>query len=85
MYYFVYVLKSDKDENYYAGYTHDLKKRAVLHNNGIVRSTKNRLPLKLSCFEGCLNQQDAAKREKYLKTAWRKRCIKNRLINHLTG
>ena len=36
-------------------------------------------------FEGCSNQQDATKREKYLKTAWGKRYIKSRLNNYLTG
>ena len=32
-----------------------------------MQSTKNRLPLELIYFEGCLNQQDATHREKYLK------------------
>ena len=74
MYFYVYVLKSEKDENYYVGYTSDLKKRLELHHTGKVSSTKNRLPMKLVYFEGCLNQQDATKREKYLKkTAWGKR------------
>ena len=85
MYYYVYVLKSEKDGNHYVGYTNDLKKRLELHNSGKVVSTKNRFPLKLIYFEGCLNQQDATKREKYLKTSWGKRYIKNRLENYLTG
>ena len=50
-----------------------------MHNEGKVKSTKARTPLKLIYFEGCLNQQDATKREKYLKTAWGKRYIKGRL------
>ncbi len=85
MYYYVYVLQSEKDYNFYTGYTNDLKRRINEHNSGAVSSTKKRIPLKLIYWEGCLNQQDATKREKYLKTAWGKRYIKNRLKNYFTG
>jgi putative endonuclease len=74
-----------KDGNNYVGYTNNLKKRLKEHENGEVSSTKNRRPLTLIYFEGCLNQQDATKREKYLKTSWGKRYIKSRLKNYLTG
>ncbi len=83
--YYVYVLNSKKDGNNYVGYTKNLQQRLDLHNKGRVKSTKNRIPLLLIYFEGCLNQQDATKREKYLKTSWGKRYIKNRLDNYLTG
>ena len=83
--YYVYVLKSEKDGNNYVGYTNDLKQRIDFHNEGKVSSTKNRLPVKLIYFEGCLNQQEATRREKYLKTAWGKRFLKCRLVNYLTG
>lgn len=83
--YYTYVLKSDKDVQFYTGYTNDLKGRLDLHNRERVASTKNRLPVKLIYYEACLNQQDATHREKYLKTAWGKRFIKSRLRNYLTG
>jgi putative endonuclease len=85
MYYYVYVLVSEKDGDNYVGYTNDLKRRLVAHDEGRVRSTRNRWPMKLIYFEGCLNRQDATKREKYLKTAWGKRYIRNRLEHYLTG
>ena len=85
MYYYIYILKSEKDGQFYTGYTKDLQKRLIQHNNGEVKSTKNRSPLKLVYFEGCFNQQDATHREKYLKTSWGKRYIKNRIKNYLTG
>ena len=69
MVYYVYVLQSKKDGNFYTGYTFDLKKRISEHNNGEVKSTSYRRPLHLVYFESCLNQQDALHREKYLKTA----------------
>lgn len=85
MYFYIYILQSKKDKMFYTGYTNDLKARLTMHNEGKVQSTKNRLPVKLVYFEGCLNQQDATHREKYLKTAWGKRYIKERMKNYLTG
>jgi len=78
MYYYVYILQSEKDKMLYTGYTNNLKERLSQHNDGKVISTKNRKPFKLVYFEGCLNQQDATHREKYLKTSWGKRYIKER-------
>jgi putative endonuclease len=49
--YFIYVLKSEFDNNFYVGYTHDLDQRLQDHGNGNVISTKNRRPLKLVYFE----------------------------------
>jgi len=83
--YCVYVLQSEKDKNFYVGFTNNLKERLKLHNNGKVFSTKDRLPVGLIYYESCLNQDDATHREKYLKTSWGKRYIKNRLKNYLTG
>lgn len=83
--YYTYILQSKKDKKFYIGYTNNLKKRLKEHNAGKVASTKNRLPLLLVYYEACLNQQDATHREKYLKTSWGKRYIKQRLKNYLTG
>ena len=77
--YYTYILQSNKDKQFYTGYTNDLKKRLKLHNDGKVASTKKRLPVALVYYEACLNQQDATHREKYLKTALGKRYIKSRL------
>lgn len=82
MYYYVYVLKSEKDGLMYTGYTSNLKERLNAHSNGKVYSTKNRRPLTLIYFEGCLNQQDATRREKYLKSGNGKIYLKNRLRNN---
>ena len=84
-YFYVYVLQSEVDKLFYTGYTNDLNKRVDEHNHGRVESTKKRYPFKLVYWEGSLNQQDATRREKYLKTAWEKRYIKNRIQNYLTG
>jgi putative endonuclease len=78
-YYYVYVLRSLKDGKNYTGYTKNLKLRFEQHNQGEVESTRNRRPMILIYFEGCLNQQDATHREKYLKTHYGKMFLKNRL------
>ena len=81
MYYFVYVLLSEIDDQFYTGYTLNLSNRILEHNNGKVTSTKFRRPLKLIYFEGCLSQQDATRREKYLKSGSGKIYLRNRLSN----
>lgn len=84
-YFYTYVLKSYKDKNLYVGFTKNLQRRIEEHNSGKVTSTKARTPFQLVYWEGCLDQTDAIQREKYLKTAWGKRYIKNRIKNYLTG
>jgi putative endonuclease len=84
-FFYIYVLRSLKDGDFYTGYTHDLRKRIDEHKKGAVFSTKHRLPVELIYYEACLSQQDATHREKYLKTAWGKRYLKVRLKHYLTG
>ena len=66
-YCYVYVLRSLADRQFYVGLTRDLRKRLHFHNNGQVPSTKDRIPIELVYWEGCLNESDAAQREKYLQ------------------
>ncbi|SEA69498.1 putative endonuclease [Psychroflexus halocasei] len=84
-FFYVYILKSEVDGKNYTGYTKDLNLRFNQHNNGYVESTKNRRPLKLIYFEACLSQNDALKREKYLKTHYGKMFLKKRLKSYFTG
>lgn len=76
---YVYILQSLKDKNFYTGCTDDLKGRFKEHNNGKVKSTKDRMPFHLIYYEACINKIDAFKREKYLKSGYGKRWLKNRL------
>ena len=85
MFYYIYVLYSLKDQNFYTGYTNNLNERIKKHNNKEVLSTKNRLPIVLIYWEGCLNQQDATRREKYLKSGNGKIYLKNRLKNYFNN
>jgi len=83
--FYTYVLQSEKDLNFYTGSTKDLKLRFEQHKKGLVESTKDRRPLKLIYYEACLDQPDARKRERYLKSYHGKMFLKNRLKSYLTG
>ena len=83
--FYTYVLMSEKDMQFYVGFTKDLKQRFELHLNGMVESTKDRRPLKLVYYEACLDRNDATKREKYLKTYNGRLFIRRRLKSYLTG
>jgi len=83
--FYTYVLQSSKDKHFYTGFTKDLKLRFEQHNNGFVESTKNRRPLDLIYYEACIHIDDAARREKYLKTYHGKMFLRGRLKSYLTG
>lgn len=65
--YYLYVLKSKKDEKLYTGSTNDLKRRLSEHNEGKVKSTKSRAPFALIYYEAYANEKDARRREFSLK------------------
>lgn len=77
--YYVYILKSNKDGNYYIGSTFNLQNRFREHNTGKVRSTKNRIPFELTCYEAYQSKTIALRREKYLKSSDGHKDLKIRL------
>jgi len=81
--FYVYVLKSTKDKQFYVGYTNDLEQRILAHEAGKVYSTRRRRPIELIYYEACRQNRDALRREKYLKTTYGKRYIRNRLRDDL--
>jgi putative endonuclease len=82
--YYVYIMQSKKDKQFHTGFARDLKNRLREHNAGRVSSTKERVLFELIYYEGCLNEQDALAREKYLKSGMGKRYLKNRLKRFLS-
>ncbi len=83
--YYTYVLQSEKDGNFYSGFTKNLKLRFDQHSKGQVESTRDRRPLKLIYYEACLKEEDALIRERYFKTYNGKRFLHKRLKSYLTG
>lgn len=65
--YCVYVLLSERDNNFYVGFSRDVNKRLNEHNKGLVSCTKSRVPFKLVHIEAFTNRKEVVKREKYLK------------------
>lgn len=68
MFFYTYVLLSLKDNQFYIGYSSNLKERIKDHFSGKNTSTKPRLPFKLIYYEAHLSKKDAMRREKYFKT-----------------
>lgn len=83
MFFYVYILESEKSKVFYVGYTNNLQKRIEEHNNGENISTKNDIPWRIIYCEACLNEKDARRREKYLKTSQGARLIKLRVKEYL--
>jgi putative endonuclease len=80
MSYSVYLLKSLKDNNYYIGYSEDVKKRFKEHQDGKVQSTKSRRPFKLIGYEKYKTKNQARYREHQLKkSAWQRKQFINKL------
>jgi len=83
-FYYVYVLRSKKDNRWYTGLAVDLRKRLNEHNSERQGWTKGRGPFELIYAEICKNFTDARSREKYLKSGMGKRYLKNRLRRFLS-
>ncbi len=66
--YFVYFLKSLNSSFRYVGYTSDLKKRFIEHNNGMNKSTKPFKPYEIDAYIAVKSESIAKDLEKYFKT-----------------
>jgi putative endonuclease len=66
--YFVYILKSKKDNRFYTGLTKDIDRRIHEHNSGFVKATKSRIPFVLVYKEKVDTLQKARTKEKWLKS-----------------
>ncbi len=78
--YYVYILKSLKDDTLYIGLTNNLKRRLQQHNNGTNFSTKHKIPLILIYKEIACSLVEARKREKYFKSGCGREFIKSNII-----
>ena len=67
--FYVYILKSKKDNKLYIGYTENLRRRISEHTRGESYNTKYRLPVELIYYESYKNIDDAKDREKSFKNS----------------
>lgn len=68
MKYYLYILRSLKDNKLYTGITGNIEKRLRQHNFGKTPSTKSRKPFILIYSEEFDSRIEAREREKYLKS-----------------
>lgn len=80
-YYYVYVLQSLTRKSLYIGYSKDINKRLIEHNEGKSKATKPFRPYKLIYFEAFIKKSDAKSREIYLKSGWGRRTL-NKLLKY---
>jgi len=65
--YYTYLARCS-DKTLYIGYTNDIKKRELAHNEGKgARYTRGRLPVRIVYFEEFETRSEAMKREYQLK------------------
>ena len=65
--YYVYIIKSLKDDSYYIGHTSDLNKRITEHNRGKSKYTKVKKPWHIIYSETFDTRKDAMQRELEIK------------------
>lgn len=83
--FYVYVIRSKKDNELYIGSTNDLKRRLDEHNTGRVFSTRLRKPFELIYYEAYKVEKDSRVREHNLKLrANALNQLKRRIINSLS-
>lgn len=78
MFYF-YILKSVKTGKHYIGSTENFEARLILHNRGMVRSTKNGCPWKTLLIQNFTTLKEAKRMEIKIKK-WKSRKAIERLI-----
>ena len=84
-FYYIYVLQNVPKNYIYIGYSEDLRKRLISHNNGQNKSTKSYAPLELIHYEAYKNMEDAKRREFYLKSNGGKTTLKTMLKKYFEG
>lgn len=65
---YVYILRSARDNRLYVGSTADLRRRLREHKEGRVASTRSRKPLSLEAYIAVKDETTARTLEAYLKT-----------------
>ena len=68
MQYYLYILKSLKDNNLYIGISQNVEERLKQHNSGKTFSTKGRRPFILIYTETHKTRDEARQRQKFLKS-----------------
>jgi putative endonuclease len=79
--YYTYVLRSIEFERNYVGFSKDIENRLKQHNSGKTFSTKPYRPWRILFYEEFDTQEEALKREKWLKSGVGREFIKSVLAS----
>lgn len=77
--FYVYVLQSDSTGRFYIGQTNDLTDRISVHNSGLARYTRSRVPWTLVHTEEYETRGEAMVRERQLKGGQGREWLKGKL------
>jgi predicted GIY-YIG superfamily endonuclease len=77
---YVYILKSLKDNELYIGSTNNIQRRLNEHNSAMVDSTKSRIPLRLKAYIAVKDKAKAIELEQYFKTGSGKAILQRRIL-----
>ncbi len=81
--FYVYILYDKTKNTFYTGFTNDLKRRLREHALEKTQTTSRMTEKALVYYEACLSKQDAAEREKQLKTGFGRGYLRRRLKYYL--
>lgn len=80
VFYYVYILQSVKHpDNYYTGFTENLKSRLNYHNHGKCKHTSKYMPWGIKTAVAFTNRKKAIEFEQYLKSRSGRMFAKKRL------
>ena len=77
---YVYILRSARDNKLYIGATDDISRRLLQHNSGEVDTTKNRMPLILEAYLAVKDKAKAIALEEYFKTGSGSAILNKRIL-----
>ncbi|MFA6407832.1 MAG: GIY-YIG nuclease family protein [Candidatus Paceibacterota bacterium] len=78
MKFFVYFLKSLKNNDIYIGSTSNIDRRVALHNAGRVKSTKGYCPWQLLEYKEYPSRSESMKAELFYKTGQQKEILRKK-------
>ena len=76
--YWVYFLKSEKDNSLYIGHTNDVSRRIAEHNRGQTQYLKSKRPLVLLQTIECESREAAIRLEKEWKKGYKREEIRRK-------
>jgi predicted GIY-YIG superfamily endonuclease len=77
---YVYILRSIKDNNLYVGSSDNIRRRFTEHNFGKVDSTRGRIPFKWEAYIAVKDRARAIELEQYFKTGSGRALLQKRIL-----